>query len=253
MLEDRTVANTIISRWGTKPKFISMVLLSFSFASVKSLILLPAVLLITGTLLVLSRVPIQLLLRRLKVPALFIFIMAFILLFFTPGQAIGELGPLTVTRDGLESALLMVGRLAAILTLMVILFSTSTIQDVLAVMQSLGIPELMIDMLMFTHRYLHETAAMFRQMKTAMVLRGFEGNRLQALYTYSYLAGTILVRSYEQSQRVYQAMIMRGYGQFPIERPFRKAQRQDHVLCAMCVILSLALGLAQLGLLLPGV
>jgi len=44
-------------------------------------------------------------------------------------------------------------------------------------------------------------------------LRGFRERRLKSLGTFASLAGTILVRSYEQSDRVYKAMILRGYGQ----------------------------------------
>lgn len=245
MLGNIAIQNTVISRWGTKPKFISFVLLVFSFACVKSLALLPLILLITAVLFFLAKVPVQFLLQRLKIPALFIGVMGLILLFFTQGQVLGEVGPFTVTREGLAGALLMAGRFVSILTLIVILFSTSTFLEVLAVMQSLGIPEILIDMLMFTHRYLHETAVMFRQMNTAMVLRGFVGQRLKALITYSYLAGTIFIRSYEQSQRIYQAMMMRGYGQHPVKKSFREASPADHVLCAVCVFLSLALGSLQ--------
>lgn len=253
MLENVAVPDTLISRWGTKSKFISFVLLIFTFACVKSLTLLPVILLITAILLGLSRVPVRFVLQRLQIPALFIIIMALILLFFTRGQAIAQLGPLMITREGAVSALLMTGRFVSILTLIIILFSTSTFLEVLAVMQSLCIPDILLDMLMFTHRYLYELAAMFQQMNTAMVLRGFTGQRIKAVSTYSYLAGTIFIRSYEQSQRIYQAMVMRGYGQLPVKRPFPEAEREDYVLSALCVIVALALGSTQFYLLFPGV
>ncbi len=253
MLDYIATQNTLISRWGTKSKFISFVLLIFSFACIKSLTLLPVILLITGILLYLSRVPVRFVLQRLKIPALFIIVMALILLFFTRGQAIAQLGPLMVTQEGTVSALLMIGRFVSILTLIIVLFSTSTFLEILAVMQSLGIPEILLDMLMFTHRYLYELAGMFQQMNTAMVLRGFEGHRIQAVYAYSYLAGTIFIRSYEQSQRIYQAMVMRGYGQIPVKRPFTEAEHEDYVLSGLCIILALALGSTQFYLLFPGV
>lgn len=253
MLGNMAMQDTLIARWGTKPKFISFALLIFSFACVRSLTLLPVVLLITALLLGLSKVPVKLLLQRIRIPALFIIVMGLVLLFFTQGQVMGQLGPLVFTREGAVSALLMIARFVCILTLIIILFSTSTFLEILAVMQSLGIPELLIDMLMFTYRYLHETGAMLQQMNTAMVLRGFAENRLKALYTYSYLVGTILIRSYEQSQRVYHAMVIRGYGQHPDEKPFREASSKDHVLCAICVIISLILGSMQFYLLLMGV
>lgn len=252
MLDRTDIPDTIISRWGTKPKFISFVLLMFVFAGIKSLALLPLVLLIATGLFLLSRVPVRFLLRRLKLPALFIGMMALLLVFFTQGQVVGACGPFMVTREGLASALLMAGRCVAILTIIVILFYTSAFLEVLAVMHSLGIPEVLTDMLLFTHRYLHETAVMFRQMHTALALRGFAGRRCKALIVYSYLAGTIFIRSYEQSQRLYQAMMLRGYGRQPVKGSYRKAGSGDQALAAMLVILSLALGSLQILLLYPG-
>lgn len=253
MLDNTIMQDTIIHRWGTKPKFISFILLVFSFACVKSLALLPVILLITTIIFGLSGVPLQFLLQRLKMPACFILIMGLVMLLFTQGQVVGQLGFLTVTREGAVSALLMMGRFVCILTLMMVLFSTSTFLEVLAVMQAMGIPELLTDMLMFTYRYLNELAVMFRQMNTAMIMRGFTGQKIKALYALSYLAGTIFIRSYEQSQRIYQAMAIRGYGQKCVDKPYREASREDQVLCAMCVVAALVLGSVQFYLLYPGV
>lgn len=252
MFDSIAVPNTIILRWGTRPKFISFGLLVFSFACVKSLALLPIVLLITSVMFFLSGVPALFLLKRLRIPASFILFMAIILVFFTQGQVIGTLGPFTVTREGVESALLMLGRFACILTLLIILFATTTLVDILAVMESLGIPEFLVDMLMFTHRYLHELSIMFRQMNIAMVMRGFTGQKLKAIYSYSYLAGTILIRSYEQAERIYQAMVIRGYGQQNITKPYREASPEDRMLCTVCVGLAVALSMVQFYLLYPG-
>lgn len=51
-------------------------------------------------------------------------------------------------------------------------------------------------------------------MQRAMKLRGFQAHHLSPrnVSLLAALMGTLLVRSYEQSQQVYQAMMLRGYG-----------------------------------------
>ncbi|NEP85179.1 MAG: cobalt ECF transporter T component CbiQ, partial [Okeania sp. SIO3B3] len=77
-----------------------------------------------------------------------------------------------------------------------------------------GIPPLLADMTLLSYRYLFEMGDDLRRMQIATRLRGFEGRKLNAhtLRTYAALAGSLLVRSYERSERIYQAMVLRGYG-----------------------------------------
>ncbi|MGB7521136.1 MAG: energy-coupling factor transporter transmembrane component T, partial [Spirulinaceae cyanobacterium] len=51
----------------------------------------------------------------------------------------------------------------------------------------------------------------------AMKMRGFKNKKfsLRNLKILASLTGSLLVSSYEKSKRVYQAMILRGYGQKP--------------------------------------
>jgi cobalt/nickel transport system permease protein len=59
---------------------------------------------------------------------------------------------------------------------------------------------------------------MFATMQQAMRLRGFRSHsrskwfRRSDLQQFATLTGTLLIRSYEQSERVYKAMQLRGYG-----------------------------------------
>ena len=54
-------------------------------------------------------------------------------------------------------------------------------------------------------------------MQRAMKLRGFQPKNISRrnLQVFAQLTGSILVRSYERSLRIYQAMILRGYGYQP--------------------------------------
>jgi cobalt/nickel transport system permease protein len=54
-------------------------------------------------------------------------------------------------------------------------------------------------------------------MRRATVLRGFRPRQLSRrnLQVYAALAGSLLIRSYQQSEQVYKAMQLRGYGTTP--------------------------------------
>lgn len=68
-----------------------------------------------------------------------------------------------------------------------------------------------------------------------MGLRGFRAGRFSArgLGSLAALAGSLLARSYERSDRVYRAMILRGYGQAPVAAADEfEARRADAILLA---------------------
>ena len=76
-----------------------------------------------------------------------------------------------------------------------------------------------------------------------MKLRGFHEKRLskRGLSVLAWLGGSILVRSYEQSEWVYKAMILRGYGQVTHTRDEFRASSRDVVV--LVIILLIAAGL----------
>ena len=81
-------------------------------------------------------------------------------------------------------------------------------------MRALGLPAIMADMVLLSFRYLHEIGSDLRKMQIAARLRGFRHHKfsLRSLSVPAWLSGSILVRSYERSEWVYKAMILRGYG-----------------------------------------
>jgi cobalt/nickel transport system permease protein len=86
-------------------------------------------------------------------------------------------------------------------------------------MRRLGLPVILADMTLLAYRYLYEIADTLATMQQAMRLRGFGQARQrwlringQAMQQRAMLAGNLLIRSYEQSERVYKAMRLRGYG-----------------------------------------
>jgi cobalt/nickel transport system permease protein len=60
-------------------------------------------------------------------------------------------------------------------------------------------------------RYLEVIAGELARMRTAMTARGYEPRWLSQARPIASSAGTLFVRSYERGERVYDAMLSRGY------------------------------------------
>jgi len=168
---------------------------------------------VSAALYAISRLPLSFLVARLRLPGFFFLVMAVMLPFLSGQTVLSHIGPLALREEGCLDLLLVAVKFVSILTTGIVLFSTTPFVTSVKAMQALGIPPILADMTLFSYRYIHQIGDDFETMETAMGLRGFQGRHLRSLSILAWLAGSILVRSYEQSDRVYKAMILRGYGQ----------------------------------------
>lgn len=203
-----------IHRWEQRSKLVALIALIFAFAFVNQLILLPAMIAVTAMLYVLSGLPFSFLLSRLRYPGWFILAVVVLLPFVSGSTVIFNIGSLEVKQEGLQAVLLIVTRFVCILTVSLVLFGTAPFLTSIKAMRSLRLPSVIVDMMLLSYRYLEESGETQKSMQRAMRLRGFKGDRFsfRNLTILSSLAGSLLIRSYERSQRVYQAMRLRGYG-----------------------------------------
>ncbi|MBE9061338.1 cobalt ECF transporter T component CbiQ [cf. Phormidesmis sp. LEGE 11477] len=240
--------------WTPRLKLVSLGLLMFAFAAISHLSLILPMLWLTAILYLLSELPFSFLLKRLRYPGLFIFMVVLVLPFSSGEMILWQWGALALRQEGLESMLLIVGRFLSILTLGFILLGTTPFVTLLRALRSLGLPTLIADMTLLTYRYLFETADMLSTMQRSMRLRGFGQQqrwfRLQRrdLQRLAGLLGTLLIRSYERSERVYKAMQLRGYGQ--LKRPMVKplVDSSSVLLTGFCAITALGFVIAEFSL-----
>ncbi len=210
---------SMIHRWSPRLKLVSLLVLMFAFAMVHQLALVPWMLGLAATLYGLSGLPVSFLRQRLSYPGLFILSLVVVLPLTVGDTVLAQWGWLTLRQEGLQATLLIVGRFLSILTLGFILLGTTPFLTLLNAMRSLGLPTILADMTLLSYRYLFEIAAMLATMQQAMRLRGFGQRRQrwlrvngQVMQQLAMRAGNLLIRSYEQSDRVYRAMRLRGYG-----------------------------------------
>lgn len=210
-----------IHRWNPRYKLIGMMALIFAFAFVRDLRLIPPMLLVAVSLFGLSRLPLDFLQTRLRYPGLFLLGLVIALPFLVGKTVLWQWGILALRQEGILALLLVVGRFLSIVTVGIILFGTTPFLRMIRAMQSLGLPPLLADMVLLSYRYLFELAGTLVTMQRAMRLRGF-GHRLpngtglkataRQFGQLAALAGTLIIRSFEQSEQVYRAMRLRGYG-----------------------------------------
>lgn len=232
-----------IHRWEPRTKLIGLLILVFAFSTVQEWRLLPVMYLITVALFVLSRLPGHYLRSRLKLPGYFIAFLVILLPFISGSTELFRIGPLALRTEGVFNALIIASRFICIIAVTLVLFGTAPFLTSIKALRSLGLPDILADMILLTYRYLFEMADTLHAMRTAIRLRGFNGRKFSTdnLKTLASLIGSLLVRSYEQSEQVYSAMVLRGYGTGNLAADVFPAQTKDWLLCGLAIGLSLLL------------
>lgn len=94
---------------------------------------------------------------------------------------------------------------------MVTLVSTTPSAELLAGLRALGVPALIVTTISFMHRYLSVIEGELFGMKTARDARSCGGNRRWYISTAGSIIGSLFIRSYSRAERIYAAMLARGY------------------------------------------
>ncbi|MGD1901502.1 MAG: cobalt ECF transporter T component CbiQ [Geitlerinemataceae cyanobacterium] len=232
-----------IHNWEVRCKLVGLMSLVFAFSCVRDGWLLGAIAVVAAILYGLSELPRSFWLSRLRYPGYFLGFVVLILPFTTGETQLLDLGVLALRQEGILAAASIVVRFLAILTVTLVLFATHPIVETLAGMRALGLPAFLTDTMLLFYRYLSDTVAQFRTMQTAMRLRGFQRRKFnwRDIKVMALLSGTLLVRSYEQSEQIYRAMRLRGYGQQSGHKRLPPSHNGDRLALGASVLLAIAI------------
>ncbi|MEO1519191.1 MAG: cobalt ECF transporter T component CbiQ [Cyanobacteria bacterium J06633_2] len=225
--------DSVIHRWNPRQKLIGLVALIFAFATVDALTLVPVMVGITMGLYLLSRLPLSFLRDRLRYPGFFLIGIVLLLPWLSGETVIWQWNWLSLREEGLLAVALIASRFFCIFTVGLVLLGTMPFLTTIQSMRSLGLPHLLADMTLLTYRYLYDVMSNLATMKRAMRLRGFGYRpvsnsttrtllfipRRRTLQLLASLAGSLFIRSYEQSEHIYKSMRLRGYGQANLRSP----------------------------------
>lgn len=157
----------------------------------------------------LAGLPPVLVLRRLRIEVPFLLFAAF-MPFTGAGPRIDVLG-LSLSEPGLWSAWNIVAKGTLGVAASIVLAATSPVADLLRGLDRLHVPRVITAIAGFMVRYLGIVAGESRRMHVARQSRGYDPRWLWQARGIAASAGTLFVRSYERGERVYLAMLSRGY------------------------------------------
>lgn len=159
-----------------------------------------------------ARLDVKTVLRRLAVVNGFVLFIWLFLPFTTNGETIYSLGPLHVQREGINAALLITLKSNSIVLMVIALLGTSQVFSLVHALSHMWVPDKLVHLFFFCFRYIHVIEGEYRRLTNAMKIRGFKPKTDMHTYrSYAYLVGMLLVRSFDRSKRILQAMRCRGF------------------------------------------
>lgn len=165
----------------------------------------------------LGRVPLGVVARRLVLEAPFL-AFAVLLPFVAAGRRV-DVGPLSLSESGLWGAwnILAKGTLGAFAA--ILLVSTTELASILRGLERLRVPRAFTTVAGFMVRYADVVSGELTRMSVARRSRGHDPRWLWQARAVAASAGALFVRSYERGERVYVAMVARGWdGAMPVLR-----------------------------------
>jgi cobalt/nickel transport system permease protein len=162
----------------------------------------------------LARVPVPWLAKRATIELPFV-LLALWLPFAGHGERVAWLG-MSLSVDGLYGAwnIFAKGTLGVLASLL--LAASTTMRDLILGLDRLRCPQVFTQIATFMLRYLDVLADDARRMRIARLSRGYDPRFLWQVKAFAVGVGSLFLRAYERGERVYLAMVSRGYtGRLP--------------------------------------
>ena len=162
------------------------------------------------------------------------------------GDPLFYLGPFEVTREGVLVSARITIKSNAILLAFIALIASSNVATLGNALSRLRIPEKIIYLLLLNYRYIFVMEDEYLRLVRSANIRGFRPTtNLHTYKTYAYLIGMLFVRASDRAERVYKAMLCRGFaGKFYSLHEFSFSQR-DLIWSAVMTIAIIGLGILE--------
>ena len=239
-------ADSVVHRLDPRWKLASLVPAVIAIVLVKTLPAALACLGCTFLLVILSHLPLSWYVRRLGALSLFLalFVLTATFLIKDHGPSL-QIGPISASFAGLVFGVMTLAKALAIGTFVLVLLATGPLDATFKAAHALYVPGLLVQLVMMMYRYVFVFAGELLRMRVAMRVRGYRNRFNRHSYrTIGHVAGTLLVRGYERSERVGQAMRCRGFdGRFRSLVSFRTTARD---ILALGLVLAVSAALLTL-------
>ncbi|HEY9768175.1 MAG TPA: cobalt ECF transporter T component CbiQ [Coleofasciculaceae cyanobacterium] len=186
-----------------------------------------------------SRVTKKILLKRIAVEFAFIGVVLLGTLFRDGGEVIWSWGILRITTEGLTVlGSVTIKALLSLLTLNILTLTTS-VPALLNALTALRVPPLLVATLASMYRYIGVLIREFQAMRKAAASRNLSNSNVWQRLVIGNMMGTLFIRTYERGERVYQAMLSRGYQGVPVVEKVPSGGRRDAVIITLTTALIL--------------
>lgn len=171
-------------------------------------------------------IPLRVLFLRMAQPVFFAIVILLLKFFFSGEDAMFSISlptsyfsflTLTGHRDGLIEGLKIASRILGGVSLIIAFGFSTPFTEVMAGLSWLRIPKQFIEIMMFAYRYifvfLEDGLTIYNAQKNRL---GYSGIR-KGMKSFGTLAGALVIKGFDQSQKTSVAMIQRGYtGDMPV-------------------------------------
>lgn len=231
-----------LQRWDPRIKIAALLLLIIAIALLKTLPMAALALVLAIGMLLLTALPMHFVSHGLT------FIIVFLLPFFIimpltyPGEPAFRVLGLPFAWEGFRLAALIFTKALSIVLISFSMFGSSRFDVSMLALQRLKCPRIIVQMLLFTYRYTFVFLDEMRRMYTSMRSRGFVARTdRKTLRIFGHFVGTLLVHSFERTERVYKAMLSKGYqGELHSMVEFR-SQTRDYIKAGIVLLLAAAM------------
>lgn len=163
---------------------------------------------------VVARVPVGWLARRSSIELPFV-LLALALPFLGTGERVAWHG-LSLSVDGLYGGWNILAKATLGVLVSLLLAATTTMRDLIVGLERLHCPPTLTMIATFMLRYLDVLSGEARRMRVARMSRGDDPRFLWQLRGFAAGLGALFLRAFERGERVYLAMVSRGYdGRMP--------------------------------------
>ncbi len=225
-----------IHQWDPRAKIVSILTLIFSVVLLYDLELAALGLIFAVILLLISKIPLKFVMWHLR------WVVLFILPFFLIMPFAVLEGDITVNPEGFEYAFLILIKAISAVILIFPMIGTMRFNSTAKALERLKIPNKIVQMIIFTYRYIFVFIDEFSDISRSLDSRGFRRRtNMHTIRTLGKAIGMLFVKSYERSERVYNAMCSRGYtGNL---KTFDKFEMMRNDWVKMFIVMGMAIGL----------
>ncbi len=224
MLSSSTQNNSWLGRLDSRVKIVSLMgfIAIMTSANSKPALLLGIIFLVL--LGILAGTSPLLFIKRILWTLPFVGFMVLLFPFVVPGTVFAKISlgsvVLSMSREGLSRAVMLSLRMTIGLFALTLLVSTTSPGKLMLGLRQLHVPYIFVAVVEFTLRYIFVLLDELKRMALARKARGFESGRSllhwRTFFTLGNQVGILFLRASNRGERIYQAMLSRGYcGEVP--------------------------------------